>query len=215
MHTDALHPVACCLPFTHLSLSHPSYLSSSAWTFRIFLGRHQCKCCDPPFFPPRHLGPFHFHLNPIFTFTSAWQLRPSSLPPAHPLCFRVSLCVGSCKLFLHVCESNQRAPLTGANLKHSNLSKLQILSFVLTQHLLHHLSSSLTPPHSDIHCLDVTVCSVTRPILSFSSTPSLLSHPSPCSIPPVSPAPAVHGGHHINPAPAQEELKCLWHRRSG
>lgn len=74
-----------------------------------------------------------------------------------------------------------------------------------------------THPPSSPNCLDVTVCSVTLPILSFSST-SLrprLPHPPPCSIPPVSPAPAVHGGHHINPAAAQEELKCLWHRRSG
>lgn len=136
----------CPLP---IPLSLPSYLSSSAWTFRIFLGRNQCKCCHPPsLLTSSHLEPFYFHLDPSCIYFSGRRLSPSSpLPPPHSprVTFTVDLCVGSCTVVLHGCEHNQRAPLTGALLKHSNLSKLQILSFVLTRHLLHHFPSPLTP----------------------------------------------------------------------
>lgn len=84
---------------------------------------------------------------------------------------------------------------------------MQILSLVLTQHLHHFLlSTHPSDTHTVMsHCL--CVASHTIHAVLFSTLSS--------SIPLSSLLLAVYGRHHINPAPAQEELKRLWHRGSG
>lgn len=120
---------ACPLPIS-LSLTPPISLPQHGRSEFSWEGINVSVVTPLPFPPPPQLGPFHFHPNPKFTFTSGWQLYPSSRP-LNPPRFTVSLCVGSRTLVLHVCEHNKQAPLTGAHLKHSNLSKLKILFFYL------------------------------------------------------------------------------------
>lgn len=55
-----------------------SYFSSSAWTFRIFMGRNQCKCCDT--IPSSTTFPFS--LARVFDLTH--PLAISSFSPHDP-----------------------------------------------------------------------------------------------------------------------------------
>lgn len=151
-----------------LSYSFPiplsSYFSSSAWTFRIFMGRNQCKCCDTIPSSTNFLSLYLFR-SPVFDLTH--PLAISSPPPlTTPSPLHLSLTVD---LFRFIIESTIKSHSVVQNKKTYTVTWNQDLGNADFLFCINPTSPSLLlSPLSNTHCLNVFVCPVTPPILSFS-----------------------------------------------
>lgn len=183
-----------------------SYFSFSAWTFRIFMGRNQCKCCDTIPSSTTFLSLF-FSLT-CFDLTHPLAISPPPTPPSH-LGFTVDLF--RFIVVVHGSEHNQNHPLVQNKIK-SAVTRNQDLGNADVIFCINPTSPSLllsTHP-SLTHTVSMSLCALSHfPYYPFLSTFS------PSSIPLSSLPLAVYGRHHVDPASAQKELKRLRHRGSG